>query len=87
MIGDEDEMWRNLTGSRDGTDWPQPPNTSCLGVQVDQASLVATGLRWGWRDDVPLLATLLNFYAFDPERKWLEGEVRFRNYKFCLYDG
>lgn len=21
MIGDEDEMWRNLTGSRDGTDW------------------------------------------------------------------
>lgn len=55
MIGDKDEMWRNLTGSTDGTDWPQPPNTGCLGVQVDLTSLMATGLRWDGRDGVPLL--------------------------------
>lgn len=52
---DGNEMWKNLTGSGDGTGWLQPLNAGCLGVQVDLTSLMITGFEWGGRDGVPLL--------------------------------
>lgn len=55
MIGDEDEMWRNLTEVGMELTGPQPPNTGCFSIQMDMASLMATGLRGVGRDDVPLL--------------------------------